>query len=134
MASAPRKLNTRALTRHLTEIGQEAVTIDNEGRPITREEALARLLWDKALGYVDQVKTDEGAMKDVIHKPESWAMQYIYDRREGRAVVSIAEDEGRVKAAEKVRDLAKARINSMAVSAAGPASKGPPIHKPKVKK
>lgn len=131
--ASPRKLNTRVLTRHLTELGQLAHTVDDNGRPISREEALADLLWNKALGYVEQVRDDEGNQKSVVHKPEAWAIQYIYDRREGRAVISVAEDEGRVKAAEKVRDLAKARINSLAVSAAGPAPKGPPAYKPKGK-
>lgn len=124
----------RALTKHLTTIGAEAHTIDDAGNPITKEEALARLLWNKALGYEEQTRDDEGTLKTLKHKPESWAIQYIYDRREGRTAPTILEDEARVKAADKVRDLAKQRVNQLAAKAAPtPATKGPPKFKPKRK-
>lgn len=127
------KVNPRALTKHLQMLGQEMHTVDNEGNPITREEALARLLWNMALGYTEQVRDDEGNWKTVVHKPVAWAMQAVWDRREGKVPTAIGEDETRVKASDRVRELAKARLNAMAVTAAGPDKKGPPSYKPKVK-
>lgn len=133
MPSVPGKLSQRALTKHLNAIGQEAHTIDDAGNPISKEEALARLLWDFALGFTEETRDDEGTLKKVKHKPAPWAMQYIYDRKEGRTAPTIMEDEGRIRAADKVRDLAKNRANQLAAAAAGPvpATKGPPKHKPK---
>lgn len=128
------KVNPRALTKHLQKLGQEAHTVDNEGTPVTREEALAQLLWNMALGYTEKVLDNEGHWQQVIHKPVSWAMQYVYDRREGKVPQAIGEDEGRIKASDKVRELAKSRLNALALAAAGPAkSKGPPSYRPKVK-
>jgi hypothetical protein len=132
------KYNGRALSKHLNLVGLELHSADAEGNPITNEEALARLLWNMALGYEEMTRNEEGTMTRVVHKPVAWAIQYIYDRKEGRAAPTVLEDEGRMKAAEKVRDLAKARLNGLAVSAAGPVStpaekKGPPKFKPKKK-
>lgn len=129
--------STRALTRHLNELGREVHTVNDAGDPITREEALARRLWDMALGWEEQTRDDEGNLKTVKHPPVAWAMQYVYDRKEGRTAPTVLEDEGRVRAADKVRELAKDRVNQLASAAAGPKpsdlKKGPPKHKPKGK-
>ena len=126
------KISQRSLTKHLAEMGQQIHTVDDNGDPITREQALAALLWNMALGYEEQTRDDEGNLKTVKHKPASWALQAIWDRREGRAAPTVMEDEGRIKAADKVRDLAKNRVNALAAKAA-PATKGPPKFKPKRK-
>lgn len=132
--------STRALTKYLNELGAQAHTIDDGGDPITREQALAELLWKLALGWTEYTKDEEGNRKEVKHPPVAWAIQYIYDRKEGRTAPTVMEDETRVRAADKVRDLAKNRVNQLASAAAGPAPdrptaarKGPPKHKPKPK-
>lgn len=129
---ASTKVNPRALTKHLQALGQEAVTINDAGDPITREEALARLLWNMALGWTEKARNDEGNWVEVIHKPVAWAMQAVWDRREGKVPQAIGEDEGRIKASDKVRELAKDRLNALAIAAAKPAKpKGPPSYKPR---
>lgn len=131
MASS--KVNPRALTKHLQSLGAEAHTMLDDGTPITREEALARLLWNMALGYTEKTLNDEGHWVETYHKPVAWAMQAVWDRREGKVPTAIGEDENRVKASDRVRDLAKARLNSLALAAAGPEKKGPPSYKPRSK-
>jgi len=128
--AAPTKLSTKALTRYLNEMGALVHTVDDEGNPISREQALADLLWKKALGYTEMGRDDDGNRCEVVHKPEAWAMQYIFERREGKAPAAVqTEDADRIRAADKVRELARERLNKLAAAKAGPS--GPPTYKPK---
>lgn len=137
--AAPKAFSTRSLTKHLNDLGRQVHDMLPDGTPVTREEALARLLWDMALGYKEQTRDDEGNLKEIVHKPVAWAMQAVWDRKEGRAAPTVLEDENRVRAADKVRDLAKNRVNQLASAAAGPkpdakpAVRPPPKFKPKPK-
>ena len=110
----------------MRKLAEEAFSVTDDGTPLTRAEALARLLWNMALGYSEKVRDENGTLKDVAHPPVAWASQFLYDRLEGRPQTAIAEDETRVKAAERVRDLSKQRLNKMAASVIGP-----PVHRPK---
>lgn len=126
------RLNQKALTKFLGDLGQQVHTVDDDGNPITREAALAQLLWNKALGYEEKIRDDNGTEKVKKHPPESWAMQYIWERREGKSVPMIAENEGGIRASDKVRALSRERINAMATSlAAASVPKGPPRYNPK---
>lgn len=130
MAKTP--INTRNLTKHLNALGAEAHDVHPDGSPMTREEALAILLWKKALGYKEKTRNDEGSWVETVYKPEAWAMQYIYERKEGKTTPAPAEDSGRVKASDRVRELARERLNRMATTVAVPLlAKGPPKFKPK---
>ena len=121
------RFSPRALTTEVRKLAEEAFSVTDDGTPLTRAEALARLLWNLALGYKEKVRDDSGTMKEVSHPPIAWAAQYLYERLEGRPQTAIAEDETRVKAAEKVRELSKQRLNKMAAAVVV----GPPVHKPK---
>ena len=100
-----------------------------EGELLTKGEALARLLWRKALGWVEKTRDDEGNESELIHKPEAWAINLVYERMEGKTPQAVTEqDESRVKAVDKVRELAVARINDLA-SAALEKSGPPPFKK-----
>jgi hypothetical protein len=123
------RFSSKALTGHLKRLASEAVTITDDGTPVTREEQLAKLIWDQALGYTEETRNEEGTLVKVYHKPTAWAQQYLYERIEGKAQVMQPDNEGGMKAADKVRDLAKQRVNALAVAKAG----GPPRHKPKPK-
>jgi hypothetical protein len=72
------------------------------------------------------VRDDSGNLAEVVHPPVAWAMQYLYERQEGKAPMAVPDDDNRVKAAEKVRELAKDRLNKMASAVVGP-----PKHSPK---
>lgn len=128
----PRKptFSSRQLTKHLRELAAEAYTFGDDDSLITRGEALADLLWKKALGYTEIQKKDDGSKVEIYHKPESWAMQLIWDRMEGKAPIAIPDEKGRQTVATKVDELERSRINSMseaalALSGAGDSVDGP---------
>lgn len=126
---ASKRYNSRELTNHLRELAAEAHDMLEEGTVITRGEALARLLWQKALGYVERKIDDEGVAKEVVHEPASWAIQMVYERMEGRTPQSLTEDATKIKAADRVSELAKTRINQLTAKATN--DKGPPPFKAK---
>lgn len=115
----PRKYTSRELTNHVRQLAAEAHDWSMEDGAITKGEALARLLWKKALGYTEDIVTDEGEQQTVHHKPEVWAIQLLYDRLEGKTPQAVPEDDHRVKAADRVRELAANRINHLAEVAVG---------------
>lgn len=133
MPNAPGKISQRAVTAHVRRLGAEVHTSAPDGTPLTRDEALAELLWKMALGYEECIRNEDGTLKKVTHPPVAWAMQYIYERKEGKAPLAVAEDEGRIKASDRVRELAVGRLNQLALKHAG-VVKGPPKHKPKQEK
>jgi hypothetical protein len=94
-------------------IGKLTHTVDNDGKSITKDECLIRLLWDTALGYTERTLDDKGVEKEIKHKPQRWAMQEIISRREG-GIPAAASDVGqRMTAAKQVQDLVKDRLNSL---------------------
>lgn len=109
-------LPQRQLTQFLRELAMEVETIDPEsGALVTKGEALAALLWKKALGYVDvDLRTGETSQ----FKPEAWAIQMIWERVEGKAPPAIVDEKGGMTAAEKVSELARLRISAEAEIAA----------------
>lgn len=125
----PKKYNSKQLTEHLRQLAAEAHDWTEEDGVITKGEAMARLLWKKALGWSESTVDDEGNEKKVYHKPESWAIQLVYERMEGRTPQALTEeeDQGR-KVHEEVRDLARARLNDLATAATNtePANRPPP--------
>lgn len=125
------RITGKELTRHLRLIAAEAADADANGDVVTNAEALARLLWKKALGFkaIEQRRQNDGQMAavEVIHSPESWAIQLIYERIEGKAAPTTTDEAGKPTAAEKVSELSRSRINAMAVSGATTQSKPPPL-------
>ena len=121
-----KKYNSRELTGHLKTLLAEAHDMTVEGDLITKGEAIARLLIQKALGWEEKTKDDEGKELVVLHKPEAWAIQLVYDRVEGKTPQAVTEDDVRIKAAERVRELAKQRMNSLVDEIVVGKSSGPP--------
>jgi hypothetical protein len=124
VAKAPGILGGKALTAELRKLAVEAIDVAPDGTPITREQILADLIWKQALGWTETWwETDSignRVKREMKHKPVPWAQQYLFERMEGRAAQATPEDVGGVKAAEKVRQLAKDRINNLARITAGP--------------
>jgi len=120
------QVSTKALTQQVRKLGEQIISVTDDGSPISRNAALAQMLWDMALGHTSRERDADGTMREVYHPPVAWCAQYIYERQEGRSPTAVPENDARVKAVEKVRELAKQRLNKMAVSAIGP-----PVHKPK---
>jgi len=120
----------KELSKHLRELAIEAETVTDSGDVITKAEALARLIWKKALGGPALVQTPEG-LKEVINLPESWAIQLIYDRLEGKVAQSLPEEVGKRSAAEKVGELARSRLNELVGVTAAPVKKTLPPKLPR---
>lgn len=124
MAKAPGILGGKALTAELRKLAVEAIDVSPDGTPVTREQILSLLIWNQALGWTETWwETDSSGnriKREVKHKPVPWAQQYLFERMEGKAAQAMPEENGGVKAADKVRQLAKDRINSLARITAGP--------------
>lgn len=127
----PKKYNSKELTNHLREMAAEVHDVLMDGTVQTRGEALASLLWQKALGYTEKKVDDEGKEVEIVHEPAAWALQMVYERMEGRTPQALSEDETRMKVADKVRELAKNRLNAMAKQTVGGDTPPPPSYKKK---
>jgi len=105
------KFNTRQLTQHLRELAVESETMTDAGVIITKSEALAQLLWKKALGWKE---TNKETGEVITYKPEAWAIQMIYERMEGKAPIALIDEKQQLTAAEKISDLARTKLNKQA--------------------
>ncbi len=94
------------------------------------QERLAELIWKQALGYVEEVRNEEGTLTKVVHKPVAWAQQYLFERMEGKAAIAAPDASVGMRAADKVRALAKDRLNRIAETVTAPKASRPPVHKP----
>ena len=117
----------KQLTRYLERLAEEMHTVEDGGKPLSKAEALAKLLWNKALGYTEQVLRD-GTWAEVRHPPESWAIHLVYDRLEGRvdSTGKGKDTDGEKPVHEKVAEIAKARLNEAAERAVNPKKRGRP--------
>lgn len=93
--------------------GEEAVMV-------TKAEAIARHIWNMALGFVEEVDIYKDGVKTGVkletHKPDKWAINLIWDRLEGRvgaANVKSGSSDG-INLADKVSDLGKKRLDQIA--------------------
>lgn len=116
-------LTSKTISRYLADLGEKIHSVDDEGNPITREQAVAELVWKMALGYTEKVRDiATGQWKEIYRPPVAWAMELVWDRREGKVAQAQTEEVGKIKAADKVRDLARSRLNALVGS-------GPPTYK-----
>lgn len=122
----------RALTTELKKLAAQVHTISDDGTQLTRAEVLADLIWKMALGWTEKIETRDAdgnrKIREEYHPPVAWAMQYVFERTEGKAAPMVMEEQTGMRAAEKVRELAKQRINSLSKSVLRP-----PVPLPKKK-
>jgi len=107
----------KGLSDYLKTIGQEVHEtsyVDATGtlRPITKDEALAREVWKRALGCEEEIKNEDGTATHRVFAPDPKAQQFIFERREGKIV--ILPDEGSITLLEKISELTKTRLNKIA--------------------
>jgi len=128
--AAPKKprLSSKDLSNCLRELGT-TVHDWGESGAVSKAEALAALLWKKALGWDEKRMDDKGREESVAHKPEAWAIALVWERIEGRVPQATIETSERMRAAEKVRNLSSTRLNTLAATlvplGAAPASATP---------
>lgn len=107
------KYAPRQLTKFLKTLAMEAETIDDMGEVVTKGQTLAALLFKKALGYIEMGRDENGGHREIYHKPESWAIQYIYDRLEGRVPQAVIEEKDGPSIADKIREISVAKANAL---------------------
>ena len=84
---------------------------DGDDSLVTKAEALARLIWKKALGYTD-VRIDSSGETEISHEPDKGYVNLLIDRLEGTAR-PVVGDSGKRTTAQKVNDEGKKRINGI---------------------
>jgi len=102
----------KILTRYLELIAEEKTEtvkdpMTGEDRMATKAEALARLIFKRALGYTE-LDVKSGA--DIVHQPEQSKIGIIFDRIEGKAPMAGEDTQGKITAAERVSEVGKKRI------------------------
>ena len=118
----PVSWKAREITNHLKRLAVEVETITPDGDPVTRAEALALLLWKKALGHTETKQNEKGELEEVKHPSEAWAITVVMERLEGKVPAVTLEEAAQHSAATKVSELAKSRINGLVNESKGPPS------------
>lgn len=141
MSKVEGRISMKSLTAILRDMADEVIDIDAEGKPITREAALAALIWKQANGWVEKTRDDDGNEKEIPHKPLAWAQQFLWERLEGKAPQAQPEVPDGLKATDKIGVLVADRLNAIAkarIAGGAPAAvsgnpprKGPPKFTPK---
>lgn len=123
------RYNQKELTAFLRQVASEAETVNDDGDLVTNAEKLARVIWKKALGYVES-QNRNGETFEKIHPPTQWAIQLLMERLEGKVANAVEDKEQTVTAADRVGELCVETVNRLTEQVA-PAPKGPPPLRPK---
>jgi hypothetical protein len=127
----PKAYTGKELTNHLRTLAatlHDVVYEDNpetgmsETRARTKGQALGEEIFKLATGWWETKIDDEDQERKIWHKPEPWAIAMVFDRMEGKAPQAINETDSKVKAKDKVAQLAKDRLNSLVPTRMGPPS------------
>lgn len=103
------EITGKLLTTELKRLAQLIHTMDDEGNPLTKLQALSKMVWDKALGY-----TIEDPQKDTKteYKPERWAICLLFERLEGK--VALADKDSKERPlADRISEAGKSKINKL---------------------
>ena len=102
----------RLISDELRRMASEPYSIDDDGNPLSRATKLAMVLWELALGNSSII---DGKLKTVA--PAAWAIDTILERTEGKVTVVDDGDVGNLTPADRVREVAVSRLNSLAKTA-----------------
>ena len=109
----------KRLTEYLEEIGREIHSkshVDITGtirvRDISKEEALAREVWQRALGFEKEVINEDGSVSHRVSPPDPKMQMFIFERLEGKNV-QPPEDK-KASLVKKITDMTIANLNKMA--------------------
>jgi hypothetical protein len=85
----------KSLTQWLKEIGDEDIEIFVKGEPVfvTKNEALARKMFLLAQGGIERIRTTEGELVDIHHKPDHKVAKTIREWTEGKAAQEPPKEE-----------------------------------------
>ena len=97
----------RSISEEETELTKNA---DGEDKMVSKAEAMARLMYNMALGYTETTTTDEGKEFKTYHSPDRALMALILDRVDGKAQ-SQADSTTKQSIPDKVTEQGVNRIN-----------------------
>lgn len=100
----------RQIAEEQTEMVQDPKS--GEDTMVTKAEALARLIWKKALGY-KEVTIKNGSPIETFYHPDKYLMTLLFDRMEGRAPLVIGEGGDKMTVAERISEQGKKRVNEI---------------------
>ena len=107
---------TKLLSKFIGEVAEEMAdkveSVNGEDKLVTKAEALARLIWKSALGYVEQ-KLDGTALVEISHAPSRVHQQIILERMEGKIIAEIKADKPEGKTVDRVTKEVAKRINEL---------------------
>ena len=109
-----RGIQTKAgqlLSRFLRDIAAEkteVAKVDGDDVMVTKAEAIARLMWQMALGFTEQ-RVEGNGLVDIHHAPDRAMISLVFDRIEGKAA-PMAEIGKKRTIADKVSEQGKKRI------------------------
>jgi hypothetical protein len=98
----------------LRTIGNEAHTTDDQGRVITKKEALDRALWAEALGWTEEIRDANGSRRQLAHPPNIKIAMDLKQLLDGKAAVATEVAPQGPSVAARVRALAIERLNALA--------------------
>jgi hypothetical protein len=116
-ASTVKKRAGLLLNTFLREIAEEETEFlkdDDDGdRMVTKAEALARMIWDRALGF-EEKRMEKDKEVTIEHPPDKFYVGILFDRIEGRAAPVSYGGKKQRTIADKVGEQSKKRINNIA--------------------
>lgn len=84
-----------------------------EDKMVTKAEALARLIWKRALGYKETKENNDGTSTDYVYASDKGCMSLIFDRMEGKAPAALDEGDEKLTVAEKISEQGRKRVNKV---------------------
>ena len=96
--------------RQIAEEETEFVKDDGDDRMATKAEAIARLIWKKALGYTEKKIDSKGVEVTENYPPDRGYIGVLLDRIEGRAPISTDMGKKQRSTADRVSSQGKLRI------------------------
>jgi hypothetical protein len=111
------------LSKYLRALALDMETVNDDGDPVTKAAALAKFVWQAALGY-RSVDPKNGSV--IVHEPDWRAIELLYNRIEGRIAIAPPEEVGH-SLIEKVTEMGRARANSLAAAATEAEANGDPV-------
>ncbi len=95
----------------LIKLGNQTISVEDDGELITNAELLARQIWKYALGWSERDET--GKEKSVT--PSPWAILILCDRIDGKIVTKqIVAGKPRTPLTKKIDDVRKSDLNNLA--------------------
>ena len=107
----------KLITQFLEVVGEEETELvrrsDGEDHIATKAEALARLIWKKALGYTETITGAGGKLQEKAHSPNTAMMHIIFERIEGKVQGDKESPRENMTVADRIGEQGKKAINEV---------------------